>query len=229
MKKIISVGIAMAMLLTGTAYAREMQKDNPVRDKVILEKQIQKPDYQKDIQLFSQEEIVITNSVLPNGTITTINKATEDLGPLLEVRYFYEDGNDDQDDEEEEEREVLLTHAFYENGELWMRGRVEPDQEAPVERMITKRLDVATAKGLKVGDEFKKIMELYGEPQYIHWNRLCQDDWEDVDRWFIYFCQEPYEKGIKKSERPEITKLLIGIKGLKVKRVGYSGMWRLGL
>ena len=229
MKKIISIGIAVAMLLTGTVFAREMQQGNAVRDRVIQQKQLQEAAYQKDIQLFSQEEIAITNSVLPNGTMTTINKAAEDLGRLLEIRYFYEDGNDDQDDENEEERAVLLTHAFYENGELWMRGRVEADQIAPVERLTTRRLDVETFKGLKVGDEFEKIMELYGEPQYIHWNRLCQDDYEEVDRWLIYFCQEPYEKRTPKKERPEITKLLVGIKGLKVTRLGYSGMWRLGL
>lgn len=203
MKKDLVLGLTLSMMLAaGSVFAEQA--------------------YQKDIQLFSQNEIVLENSTISNGTETTINKAAEDLGALQEVRYFWEERNHKQ-------TRVLLTHAFYENGELWMQGMVEADQAAPVERMVTKRTDVATAKGLKVGDSFEKIMELYGEPQLIHWNRLCEDDCKEVDRWLVYFCQEPYEKGTPKAERPEVTKLLIGIKGKEVTRIGYSGMWRMGL
>lgn len=178
--------------------------------------------YQKDIQLFDQKEINIVNSVVTNGVQTTINDVAKDLGALKEVRYFDKAHTHDKE-------KTLLTHAFYENGEIWMSGKVANDQVAPVGRMITKRLDVETAKGLKVGDSFEKIIELYGEPQYIHWNRLNKDDNKEVDRWFIYFCQEPYEKGTRKSQRPAITKLMIGIKDFQVSRIGYSGMWRKGL
>ena len=202
MKKTIIAGIMTAMLAAGSAFAEQA--------------------YQKDIQLFDQKEIAITGSVIANGTVTTINQAAEELGALKEVRYFWEERN-------QQKTKALLTHAFYDNGELWMRGMVQPEQAAAVERLITKRTDIATAKGLRVGDDFSKIMELYGEPQYVHWNSLCKDDCDEVDRWLIYFCQEPYEKFTPKAERPAVTKLLIGIKGTKVTRLGYSGMWRLGL
>lgn len=203
MKKTLVAGLALALsLMAGSAFAEQA--------------------YQKDIQLFSQQDIVITNSVVNNGATMTINDAAKDLGALVEVRYVHKVPDD-------KDSEIIMTHAFYTQGELWMRGEVAPDQVAPVERMVTKRTDVATSKGLAVGDSFEKLIELYGEPQFIHWNRLNQDDSLEVDRWFVYQCQEPYEKGTPKAERPEVTKLLIGIKGLEVTRVGYSGMWRLGL
>ena len=202
MIKTFITSIVLAIMLTGSAFAEQA--------------------YQKDIQLFDQREFVLENDTLTKGKLTTIKQAVAELGELKEVRVIYEE-------KDHKPVKAWMTHAFYDKGDLWMEGQVAPDQIAPVGRLITSRTDVATAKGLQVGDDFTKIIELYGEPQYIHWNKLSKDDYLDVDRWFIYFCQEPYEKGIRKAERPEITKLLIGIKGLKVVRLGYSGMWHLGL
>ena len=202
MKKLVFAGIMAALLATSTAFAEQA--------------------YQKDIQLFSQNEIVLTNNELTKGTVTTINGAAAELGALQDVRVVYEE-------RDHKPTNALMTHAFYEQGALWMVGEVAPDQDAAVGRMITSSPEVATAKGLKIGDDFTQVMALYGEPQYIHWNKLCKDDYLEVDRWLIYFCQEPYEKGTPKAERPEITKLLIGMKGMQVVRLGYSGMWKLGL
>ena len=178
--------------------------------------------YQKDIQLFDQKEIFIADNAVTPGRVMTINDAAAELGKLQEVRYFWEERN-------HKRTKVLLTHAFYTEGELWMEGKVAADQAAPVVRMVTKSAADATAKGLRVGDSFTKLTELYGEPQYIHWNRLNPDDEKEVDRWLVYFCQEPYAKDAPKAERPKISKLLIGIKGKVVTRIGYSDLWRMGL
>lgn len=180
------------------------------------------PAYQKDIQLFNQNEIVLNQGVAVNGEETTINAMAKDLGALVKVRRF-------KNQWDFSVPTIQLTHGFYENGEVWLKGNVKEDEKAPVARLVTKRTDVATAKGLKVGDSFSKIMELYGEPQYIHWNELCNDDNKEVDRWFVYFCQDQYEKGTLKENRPAVTKLLIGIKGKTVSRIGYSGVWNMGL
>ena len=71
MKKLVFAGIMAALLATSTAFAEQA--------------------YQKDIQLFSQNEIVLTNNELTKGTVTTINGAAAELGALQDVRVVYEE------------------------------------------------------------------------------------------------------------------------------------------
>lgn len=172
------------------------------------------PAKQKEIQLFDQSEIAIAG--LPeNGTPAVYGGLTEELGAMLSVRYPEDKGDG-----------IYMTHIFYENGETWQAGEVLEGMEAPVFRLVTKRADVETAKGIKVGDPVEKVLEIYGAPHWIHWNRLNRDDNKEVDRWFIYSCQIPYDT--EEPEPPE-TKLLIGIQNKTVTRIGYSGAWEMGL
>lgn len=202
MKKKILLGTALGVMLAAATACAE-------------------PAYQADIQLFSQSETELKGLYVPAGAYTSINAAKQELGELVSIRYVNETRKG--------EERPLMTHAFYTGGELWMEGKAEPDDIKEIGRVLTWRTDVETARGLKIGDSFEKIIELYGEPKLIHWNRLSEDDCAEVDRFLIYFCQEPYEKGLKRSERPEIKKLIIGIKGKEVTRLGYSEMWHKGL
>lgn len=111
-------------------------------------------EYPKDY--VSPWDIQIPNMpTLAVGLQSSVNEATAYLGNCTNVKYDWNDA-------------WCGAHAWFDYGEVWIEYAKDANTKGAVSRVIITKPNFVTQRGIQVGDDEKKVVLLYGQPDSIH-------------------------------------------------------------
>jgi hypothetical protein len=124
------------------------------------------------------------------GRQSSINGAIAYLGNCTNVKYDWNDA-------------WCGAHAWFDYGEAWIEYAKDTNTEGAVSRVIITKPNFVTQRGIQVGDDEKRVVLLYGQPDSIHQNG------------YVYFVKR---NGVKDGVR----RIVFHIDDNKVDYIAYS-------
>ena len=129
-------------------------------------------------QIFKEEDLYIHNcGPLQIYNKVNVNDASSILGEILDESYT-------------DNGVQRYAYIIMEGGEIYIDLATNRTEVGQIGRLIAKRQDAYTNKGIKIGSKDTDLIKAYGTPGFININSKKLNNEVVIKQWYLYFYKD---------------------------------------